>query len=205
MYYNYIITTNPKWRKTIGIIQVLIFPILFCTITIWSDLLTEWTSDFFAASSVDSRSYAKRVDSVSANIGFFVMSMSFLYFWLGLYKIISSNGENTVNGQLVDRAFWHVVCSPLRMFNFLLEVGAAGPRRRAKIVAKGGHSHIESVKDYVKGKNEWSDRETSASRYADINSLSMMDDRTKEWLNGKLSWMSREQGFDFIRDLGTKK
>ena len=101
----------------------------------------------------------------------------------------------TSEDELFKLNFWKTIFSK-EMYEY------EGPvRGRAGLE---GHKNISNVVDYVEGKNMLTGRKNAAENYGAISSISMMDDNTRDYVNGKLAWMSRESGVKYIQGLGKK-
>lgn len=194
MIYRTILST-PRGRFKIGFLQMTISVLVFCLD--FPDLVT----DFFMPMGKDyySEEYVHNVRDLMTFPYVVVFFSCFVYFLRGMHKIVTWEITGHPGLEEFQTSFWASVTSLSWWINFLTEYRPSDTNYDGR-----KSDNVDSIVDYVEMKNKWSSREKSAERYASINNISMMDKNTRDYVNSRLTWMSRENGYKYIKGLNKK-
>lgn len=186
--------STPVGRRTIGYVQVLML-VAYIVLNHNGMGLDDWFKDFFMPNHDYWLDESYR-GTVKGWANFFSTSFSIaliIYGVRGLNKIVSAPLAGTKHLEQF-RFDW---VQGIRDINILEPDNPGRPGIE-------NHKNIDSLVDYVEGVNHWTDRKGSLENYAAIAPVAMMDKSTKDYLNGKLSWMSRKNGLEYMKNLNNK-
>ena len=200
MIYNRLLS-KPKGRLLIGYIQIS-FLILYIILKVNECGVYEKLYEFFVPNdlSLYTKEYKKSVYDVSMFFDVLALIFSITYAVRGLHKVNTWQLTGHRDLEMFRTSFWSSITSLSWWIEYINT-----PRNRNDVSRMNSKDNINSVLGYVKSKNAFSSREKNAETYASINNVSMMDKKTRDYVNGRLSWMSREQGYEYIKGLNKKE
>lgn len=195
MIYNNLLS-NPRGRMLIGYMQVSLI-IIFLTLEACGIGLADIMNSFFMPDK--GLEYTKEYKDKVYDFVMFVYVVSLIvcitYGLRGMHKVNTWQITGHKGLEVFNTSFWSSISSGSWWFKFM------NTRSSSRGSSYRNRQNINAIIDYVEGKNSFSTREDMAKRYASINNLTMMDSETQDYIDGKLSWMSRERGYEYIKGL----
>jgi len=190
------IVLKPGGRALIGYIQFSLI-VIYVWLKVYDIGLMEGICSFFIVDgSSYSEAYIKEVSDSAGILDFFLFLFCLVYSIRGVHKVNTWKITGHPGLEVYKTSFWSSAVSLSWWVDFLNTSRPNTSRNGLR-----GRDNIDSIVGYVEGKNSFSSREKSAQRYAAINNVTMMDDKTRDYVNGRLSWMSRENGYKYIKGL----
>ena len=195
MIYNTLLS-KPRGRMLIGYMQFSLIIIFFTLEACELGVVDIINNIFMPDNGFEyTEDYKNSVYELGMFIYVFGLIACIAYSLRGMHKVNTWTITGHKGLRVFNTSFWSSVSSVSWWVEFINTSKSDNrnfPRNR---------QNINDVIGYVEGKNAFSTREDMAKRYASINNLTMMDSETQDYVNGKLSWMSRESGYEYIKGL----
>ena len=196
IYKNFIST--PKGRRTMGQIQFFVIFVGIFLLEINNIGFEYMIEKFFMPGPsifVYDESYRKSVYFLAGSVQAFMVILAVITGVRGFAKMKTASLAGTSEADQFKGGWWSALMS--------MDITSSNGRTNRPGLER--HDNINSIIDYVEGKNMTTDRQGAAENYGAISSIGMMDKSTRDYVNGRLGWMDRKSGFEYIKGLGDNK